>query len=579
MEDLVLLHPPTIHDFREKTVVLGPISDVVPSSPVFESYPIGFLSILSFLSKHGYKVKILNIALKMLLNKNFNLQKKLKSLNPIAFGIDLHWLPHVEGSLELAKTVKTIHPDKPIIFGGVSASYYHLELIKNYPYIDFVMRGDTVEEPLLKLVECLEKGKQPENIPNLTWKTEDGKVKINPLSFVPENLDNYMMDYGLVIKTAAKDLDPTAYLHYKDWFKYPMAAVLPLKGCTYNCITCGGSRFAYKNICNRLKTALKKPETLAEEIRIISEYIKGAIFILNDLRICGEKYVEKLFTILKNEKIDNPLVVELFKPADKKFLEDLIRVSPDASVEISPESHDEKIRKSFGRTYGNLELEKTLDFLCQLGFKRVDVFFMIGLPEQDQTSVIKTIHYTEKLLKLFKNKKTTLHPFIAPLAPFLDPGSLVFENPEAYGYKLFYRTLWEHFEALKKPSWKYFLNYETRWLSRDEIVKITYKAANLLNKVKLKYGLVDKDEADTMSEKLRIAEETTLKIDEILEKFKGEELEANLSKLKSEVEKAYEGFLCSKKELLTWPLTPSLGVRLRIISVLAKNYLKEFLKI
>ena len=108
-----------------------------------------------------------------------------------------------------------------------------------------------------------------------------------------DNYD-YMMDYGLVIKAAAKDLDPTAYLHYKDWFKYPMAAILPFKGCIFNCVTCGGSGFAYKNICGRVKPALKKPETLFEEIKIISEYIKCAIFILNDLRVCGEKYVEKL---------------------------------------------------------------------------------------------------------------------------------------------------------------------------------------------------------------------------------------------------------------------------------------------
>lgn len=579
MEDLILLHPPIIHNFREKTVVLGPISDVVPSSPIFESYPIGFLSILSFLARNGYKVKILNVALKMLLNKNFNLQKKLKSFNPIAFGIDLHWLPHVEGSLELAKTVKAIHPDKPIIFGGMSASYYHIELVKNYPYVDFVIRGDTVEEPLLKLIKCLEERKKPENIPNLTWKTEDGKIKVNQLSFIPENLDNYMVDYSLVVKTAAKDLDPTAYLHYKDWFKYPITAVLPLKGCIYNCVTCGGSRFAYKNICCRLKTALKKPETLVEEIRIISEYLKGTIFILNDIRICGEKYVEKLFTILRNEKISNPLVVELFKPADKKFLENLIKVSPDISVEISPESHDEAIRKTFGRIYGNFELEKTLDFLCQLGFKRVDVFFMIGLPKQNQTSVVKTIHYMERLLKLFKNKKTTLHPFIAPLAPFLDPGSLVFENPEVYGYKLFYKTLLEHLKALKSPSWKYFLNYETKWLSRDEIVKTTYKAANLLNKIKLKHGLISEDEANIIFERLKIAEETTLEVDKILQRFKGKELEVNLSKLKNKVEKFYEGFLCSKKELLTWPLKTGLDVRLKILGALAKNYLKNFFRL
>jgi hypothetical protein len=47
--DLVLLHPPTVYDFRKEMLFTGPISDVVPSSPVFEMYPIGLTSIGDYL--------------------------------------------------------------------------------------------------------------------------------------------------------------------------------------------------------------------------------------------------------------------------------------------------------------------------------------------------------------------------------------------------------------------------------------------------------------------------------------------------------------------------------------------------
>lgn len=43
--DVILLHPPSVYDFRRKTMLYGPISDVIPSSPIFEMYPIGFTSI------------------------------------------------------------------------------------------------------------------------------------------------------------------------------------------------------------------------------------------------------------------------------------------------------------------------------------------------------------------------------------------------------------------------------------------------------------------------------------------------------------------------------------------------------
>jgi radical SAM superfamily enzyme YgiQ (UPF0313 family) len=153
--DLVLLHPPTVYDFRKEMIFTGPISDVVPSSPVFEMYPVGLTSIGDYLERFGLKVKIINIANRMLLDPNFDVEKKLSNIKTKAFGIDLHWLPHAHGSVELAKVVKKLHPDVPVIFGGLSSTYFHKDLIE-YPWIDFVMRGDTTEKPLLMLLNRLE---------------------------------------------------------------------------------------------------------------------------------------------------------------------------------------------------------------------------------------------------------------------------------------------------------------------------------------------------------------------------------------------------------------------------------------
>ena len=59
--DLVLLHPPALYDFRQEPTMLGPVSDLIPSGPVFEFYPIGFTTISDYLERHGLKVRIINI--------------------------------------------------------------------------------------------------------------------------------------------------------------------------------------------------------------------------------------------------------------------------------------------------------------------------------------------------------------------------------------------------------------------------------------------------------------------------------------------------------------------------------------
>lgn len=187
--DLILLHPPSVMDFRKRTLLLGPVSDLIPSTPVFEMYPIGFTTIASHLESNGYSVRIINIATRMLASKKFEPERFIRSVDAGVFGIDLHWMPHVQGALELAKIVKRQHPDRPIVFGGFSSTYYHEELLAKHPEVDFVLRGDSTEEPMQKLMDALSSGKALDGIPNLTWRN-GSKIIINPLSHVPEDLDD-----------------------------------------------------------------------------------------------------------------------------------------------------------------------------------------------------------------------------------------------------------------------------------------------------------------------------------------------------------------------------------------------------
>jgi hypothetical protein len=46
--------------------MFGPVSDLVPSTPIFEMYPIGFSILSEYLERFGYKARVINIALWML---------------------------------------------------------------------------------------------------------------------------------------------------------------------------------------------------------------------------------------------------------------------------------------------------------------------------------------------------------------------------------------------------------------------------------------------------------------------------------------------------------------------------------
>lgn len=548
--DLVLLHAPSVYDFRENSLLAGPISDVVPSSPVFEMYPIGLTSIADYLERHGLRVKIINIANRMLMNPNFNVEKKLKSINASMIGIDLHWLPHAHGSIELAKLTKKFHPNTPIIFGGLSATYYHKDLINDYPFIDFVMRGDSTEKLMLMLIEEIKYGKKNYlDIPNLTWRNEQSETVCNEITYVPDSLDEFdVPGYRYSIKSVFKYLNFKDPLPYNGWLQYPNTAILTARGCTQGCLICGGSKLSYEQNCNRPGLALRSPAKLVEDIQFIQRFSRAPIFILHDIRQGGKEYVDDFLGRLKKINLKNELVFELFQYADEEFFKKINDAVPKYSMELTLETHDEGIRRFNGKfRCTNKKVIDTLNYALKHGCAKIDLFFMVGIPDQDYASVLKNIDFVEEIHNSC-NQDRRLSYFVAPLAPFLDPASPAFENPELYGYKKFCHSLEDHREAIKAPSWKYMLSYETNKMTRDEIVNSTYESASLLNDFKLKYNLIDKATHEDVQSKISASMKYIAQIDHLMTLPEAEKT-AELAKIKKEIEGINEYSICGEHEL------------------------------
>jgi len=559
--DLVLLHAPSVYDFRKKSILYGPVSDLVPSTPVFEMYPIGLTTIAEYLERHGLRVRIVNLAVRMLNSDRFDAEKLIQQLQPVAFGIDLHWMPHAHGAVEVARLCKKIHPDIPVMFGGFSATYYHEELVRR-PEVDFVVRGDSTEVPVLQLMQYLTRNPSAPSlseIPNLTWQEPDGTVRANELAYSPDNLDHVLIDYSYVVRAVARYRDLASFVPFKGWLGYPITAALSVRGCTHNCRTCGGSAAAFAALHNRRRPAYRAPEDLAQDIRNIARFSKGPVFILGDIRQPGQEYADRFLRAIHGYQ--GPVIVEFFDAADRDFVRQVAEAMPNWTLEISLETHSEEVRAAFGRPYKNAPIEDTMRYALEAGVQRLDIFFMIGLPKQDYQSVMDTVDYCEYLMhELDQGSPRRLIPFISPLAPFLDPGSPVFESPERHGYRFFARTLEEHRQALVQPSWKYVLNYETEWMDRNQIVDSTYEAGLRLNRLKASYGLVSPVQAERTEVRILKARRLSAQVDDIMSIQDAERRAKLLRAIKPQVDSANLSTVCDKTELNV-PLT---GIKLNL---------------
>jgi len=547
--DVVFLHPPSLFDFRSRAILLGPISDVIPSTPIFEMYPIGFLSLSDHLERAGFSTRIINLAAKMLASSRYDPERTISKLRPKAFAVDLHWLPHVQGSLAIGELIKKHHPDIPVIYGGYSATYFADELIR-FPFVDYIVKGDSTEHPLVLLMQAINGNGALSMIPNLTYKDDNGQVVSNEISHVPTNIEEVAIDYRIPIKKSLRFFDIKAYLPFRSWAKYPISAVFPFRGCRYNCATCGGSRSACKQVLNRNVLAVRSAERVSQELARLAKTFNAPAMIIGDIMQNGKQYAYQILDEIKRIRFRNELVFEFFTPPSADIISRVRASVPRYNVEMSPESHDEGVRRAFGRPFSNEQLEKSIQTCIEQDCGRIDLFFMIGLPKQNYQSVMETIDYCEYLLSTYGENKT-LHPFIAPLAPFIDPGSAAWEQPEAHGYKLFARTLREHRELMDSAiTWKQFLNYETDWMSRDEIVDSTYEAALRLNDLKRTYGLISQSNAAMVEQNARTSREQLQRIEALI--ATGQQGSAAWKRLEDDLKTMVTDTICYKEEI-NWP--------------------------
>ncbi|MGO9949763.1 MAG: TIGR04190 family B12-binding domain/radical SAM domain protein [Steroidobacteraceae bacterium] len=544
--DLLLLHAPSVYDFRDKAILYGPVSDMVPSSTVFEMYPLGFLTIASFLHDRGMSVRIVNLALRMMNSRRFDVPRFLALLKPKAVGIDLHWLPHAHGALEVARIVKELHPDVPVIMGGLSSSYYHRELI-GYRQVDYVLRGDSTEPPLHQLLLALKNGAPVDQIPNLTWKDSAG-VHVNPLTFLPQSLDYVDLRPDLMVEMVMRYRDLESTLPFNGWWNNPITTVFTVKGCAFECVTCGSSHTACTHLTKRQKPVYRSPASLVANMEAISRLTFGPILLVGDLLMAGPEHAAEVLKRLSRAKLANEIVFEFFALPPASFLRDIDGCVRHWSMEFSPESHSQVVRdaQEGEAGYTTEDMESIIKEAVRLRCSRIDIFFMIGLPAQTLQSVRDTIEYCGHLFQLGDKR---LSCFISPMGPFIDPGSRGFEDPERFGYRLFARTLEQHRQLLIQPTWERILNYETKWMTRRELVDATYDAAERLNELKVQNGRLSKRRGERVARGIAAARALRSRLDQAM--AQGLDTSAD-PVLMGEISRFSIGTVCDKRELF-WP--------------------------
>ncbi len=480
--DLILLHAPAVFDFRHRRDIYFPFlgtSGDVPITPLYEYFPVGFKALQSHLGEEGFVVKIVNLSSLFIRYPNLEITQVLRALDAPLVGLDLHWMVHVQGSLAVAEQLHLHRPEIKVIFGGISSTYYAEQLIA-YPFIDMVMRGYDTLAPMVELPRRRRRGENLAGVPNLTWKDELADTHANPMSYLPNS-------YGCGVDWSSMPQPPPGRKGL------PITEVLSTQnaGCAYNCGWCGGSREAFRRIYGRHRAMARKPRaTISREFSTLKELSSSgrhhfySVGSYNESPRNLEFFIEQIAS-LKLKSVS----YEQFHLTPEPMLRRMVGANKRTSITLSPESHDPHIAKLAGRgVYSNNEMEDWLARSLDIGIDQIDIWYFCGMPGQTRESVFETVEYCRHLLQKFRGTK--VNPMICPMIPFLDPASTFFEYPDQHGYRVFHRTVEEHRVAMGRASIINRMNYETEYLSREEIVNVGFAATKQLMQAKGEFGFL-----------------------------------------------------------------------------------------
>ena len=550
--DLLLLHPPAFHEFRSRRDLYFPFmgtSGDIPITPLYEVFPLGFKQLRRYLSARGHGVRIVNLSTLLLRFPEMDLPTFARSLDVKLLGLDLHWMVTVQGCLAVAQELKRLRPDIPIVLGGISATYYASELIR-LPQVDMVMRGYDTLEPMHRLLEALDAGTDPSGVPNLLWKSRHGHVRDGGFTYKPQSM-------GCGIDWSDSVQDTTASL-------LPIRELLSNQntGCTHSCGWCGGSREAFQRICGQDRALVQKPiEEVAFEFQSVKRVKDADKFHLYSIGTYNETS-GRLRALLDHVRDSGVKSVnyEQFHLPSEDVIRRMVAANAHTTISLSPESHDRNVAFRAGRgVYGNEEMEAWIETALDLGIGRVDLWYFVGMPEQDAASVAGTVAYCQRLMDKFRGR--AVNPMICPMMPFLDPASRFFEEPEAHGYRLFARSAEDHRRLMIRASPVNRMNYETRWLDRGSIFELGLQAIRDVMRAKASHGIFPGPRVEQFAARIDDAVEFTRAVTEAEDVADPADRARALDGLGEEIARRNETLFTGGVTDQTYPLRRQIGGR------------------
>ncbi len=245
--------------------------------------PLGLLYIASSsAAKRRDDVKVIDAFCENLTREQ--LVSRVVDMKPDVFGVNCstHTFLDAIGTLRLLRQAL---PETTLVLGGYHATFAADRILKKYPIVDFIVKGEA-ELTFPELLERIESGRKPSDVDGVSY-LDDGRLMSNPPKLI-KDLDALPFPD----RTLADAVD---YGYFHDNIRLTtgkFTTISSSRGCPFRCAYCSCAAFA------EMKWRPRSPENVADELQILHDQgYKNCVFVDDNLTN-SRKRIERICDLI-----------------------------------------------------------------------------------------------------------------------------------------------------------------------------------------------------------------------------------------------------------------------------------------
>jgi anaerobic magnesium-protoporphyrin IX monomethyl ester cyclase len=356
-----------------------PIEDV--RKMVGAAPPLGMLYIATYLRENGIDVSIIDEAAQGYFLKGT--VDWVKKEEPDILGFSTCSSSCRKAAL-IAERVKKENPNIVTVFGNFYATFNAERILKKYPFVDVIVRGEG-EYTSLELAKCLEKKRDLKKVLGINFRKNDQIIStpdrplIKDIDALPFP-DREMLDVEYHNTTAGIVVAPKKF-----------SSFVSSRGCVFKCRFCGCRRLA-RNLWRS-----RSVENILEELHLLSSQGYKQFLFVDDNFTLNTKRVIKLCQRLKKEKVD----VEFFAEGrvdncPQDMLQEMVRANC-KMIYFGIENATQKVLDYYDKRTTPKQAEDATKKARKAGIDVIVASFILGAPNETRKEIQNTLKFAQKI--------------------------------------------------------------------------------------------------------------------------------------------------------------------------------------